>query len=253
MNRLSRPWNYVRRLAATRKRRPAIACSNVEQHTAFAIIFVGRQGSSYLEGLLDSHPDAQCQGELLNSGPDPLAREGYSTVEAYLLDRVYAGPESACGFKMPWMAFEKYPVTWKVLDKLGYSLIYLTRENKLDQYISAHLASLNDVWRSDRGDYHRMTFRADLAEAKAWFSGMEFKEAMLEQAIRGFPHLCMTYESLTQPEGYLPVLDFLGLERLSLSSPYHKQRHGRQCDIIENYAEMKTAFADSPWMNCFVD
>lgn len=217
-----------------------------EAQTRFAIIFVGRQGSSYLQGLLNAHPDARCEGEILSAG-GPFAPSGHSDVEAFLREYLHAGPEMAAGFKMPWMSFEQYPDTWEVFERLNYRLVHITRNNKLDQYISIKLASINQAWRSDFGTYEKQCFTGDIQEAEAYFKTLRFQDAMLRQAARTFPTIEVSYEALTEDRGYDRVLEFLDLERVPLESPFRKQRAGRQRDVLENFDEMKRHFAGTEW------
>lgn len=230
---------------------PFSARRAIVQQTKFAIIFVGRQGSSYLEGLLNSHPDARCDGEILCSG-GPCDMSDYPSVEDFLRQHLHAGSEKAAGFKMPWLSFETFPETWGTLRRLDYRLIHLTRDNKLDQFISTKLAIANSAWRSDFGDYKIRTIVIDRHEMEAAINHWSFQDAMLAQAVRSFPHIHMTYEELVLNGGSL-ALNFLGLRPYELKSPFKKQRSGRQIEIVENYGELKRQLFGSTLARYFVD
>ena len=68
----------------------------------FVIGFVGRVGSSHLEGLLNSHPEVQCRGEILSRMQLENSRE---TCRERLDRLVHSSPKTASGFKLPWRTF----------------------------------------------------------------------------------------------------------------------------------------------------
>lgn len=174
------------------------------------------------------------------------------SVEDFLRQHLHAGIEKAAGFKMPWLSFETFPETWDVLRRLNYRLIHLTRDNKLDQFISAKLAIANSAWRSDVGDYKVKSIAIQPSEMEVAIKHWSFQDAMLAQAVRSFPYMHMTYEELVLV-GASAALDFLGLNPCELDSPFKKQRSGRQSEVIENYDALKRQFAGSFMARYFLD
>lgn len=223
------------------------------QKILFAIVFIGRQGSSFLQGLLDSHPDARCEGELLSPGGSYFAACGHDDVGRYLKEFLHADPRRAVGFKLPWMSLLDHPEIWEVLERCGYKLIVLTRENLLDQYISMILAQKNDAWRSDYGKIRIKQFVADFDDAERMFRSWSGQNEMLRRAMRSFPSIHVTYERLLDGSGIGAVLDFLDLPPVSLESRFKGQRSGSQSEIILNYGAMKAHFAGTRWARHFVD
>jgi hypothetical protein len=219
--------------------------------TRFAIVFIGRDGSSFLKGLLNSHPDARCDGEILAYPYDPPA---HGSVEQFLTAHLHADEHRVIGFKLAYTHSAKYPETWDIFRRHGYRLIHLRRQNRVDQFISMMLAETNNQWLSDQGGYRITKFRAELWRADNCFQRWSEMEAEQCQAMRAFAVLGLTYEDLVKPAaGVLPVLEFLGLTDVPLQSPFTKQRCGSQSDAIENYTELKSHFAGTQWENHFLD
>lgn len=223
------------------------------EKTFFVIVFVGRQGSSFLEGLLNSHPDARCEGEIFSPTGNYFSACGHRDVGRYLEEFLHADPHRAVGFKMPWVSLLDHPEAWDVLERLGYRLIHLTRDNLLDQYISMMLAKLNNAWRSDFGKTKIKRFHADFEQAEFHFRSWAGQDEMLRRVSRSYPSIHITYEQLVGGEGVAAALDFLDLKPVPLKSRFKRQRSGSQSEIIENYAEMKAHFTGTEWARHFVD
>jgi hypothetical protein len=203
----------------------------------FAIGFLGRQGSSYLEGLLNSHPDAQCLGEIISS-KDPSEE-----IAPYLRGTVHSAGVASSGFKLPLSNLQTNPDLLPFFKENGYKFIVLRRENKLDQLVSFILAGSNGSWRSDFGEYKTTSTVVNADDFESYVKVSCEADEELEQTLKGLPVLRMSYEELISPQGYMPALDFLGLSRVELTSPFHRQRTGSQRESIVNYDELRSRFA----------
>lgn len=219
----------------------------------FAILFIGRQGSSFLEGLLDSHPDARCEGELLAPARRHRFAGKATGFQGYLEDYMYRQEKFAVGFKLPWHSLMEYPPIWDFLSRHNYRLIHLTRENLLDQYISMKLAQINNAWRSDKGTIRINNFSADFREVEESFRLWQGQNEILRYALKSFTSTHVTYEELLSGTGSETVLRFLDLPIVSLQSRFNRQRSGSQSEIVENYREMKSHFSGTEWAGFFVD
>jgi len=231
----------------------------------FAIAFVGRTGSSYLKGLLHSHRDAFCAGEVFapaprNLGPldsligrvKPYVHAGLP-VDAYLDRYIHARPVPAVGFKLPLDAMQQIPSLLPTIEACRYRIVRMTRDNLLDWYISFRLATINNAWSSDKGTYRATSFRADPAEAAAAMAAQIESDRAVAEATASLPSIHLTYEELTGGKGLDRCLDFLELPRATLKSPYRKQRSRSQRESIENYDELRVALAGSRFAQHFVD
>ena len=209
----------------------------------FAIAFVGRSGSSYLQGLLDNHPDARCLGEIFWSFDADPARK---PIKDFLNDTVNFTDKHASGFKFGNMHILKHPEVWDIMREFEYRVIHLSRRNRVDQYISMRLAQLNESWRSDQGKFRVQSFLANFEHMDFYLKLIEEHDRLIGEYVSGFLMERMTYEELAKPDGYLPALDFLGLKRMPLHCPFSKQRSGSQRDALLNFDEVVTYYKGTP-------
>lgn len=235
----------------------------MRNRTFFAIVFVGRQGSSYLQGLIDSHPDATCEGELFSPTArllaDVLRRRTISfrnsrqkDAATYLEKRLHRKNSDVIGFKMPYLSLIEHPDARDAFKTFGYRIIRLSRENLLDQYISYKLATINGAWRSDRGSMTVNCFTAEPADVEEAFKRWTEWNLELSRMVETLPNLHVTYEELVDGPGVSRSLEFLNLRQVSLHSPFRRQRSGTQSEIIKNYAQLKEHFARTEWVSHFV-
>lgn len=213
----------------------------------FFIAFVGRSGSSYLRGLLDSHPDAACAGEILT----PAIMPAGCSVGERLDAMVHNSGKRVSGFKLP--VGQMSPATMQFLSEKGYRAIRLWRENKLDQFISMRLAQLNNKWTSLHGAHDIVRFTATPDEMRDYINSYLTNDKSVEASLSGFLHLPMTYERITTNEGADEALRFLDLSPCALKSRFSRQRSGGQRDALENYDELRDCFSDSPFRAYFVE
>jgi LPS sulfotransferase NodH len=219
----------------------------------FVIACVGRQGSSYLQGLIDNHPNAQCLGELF--APEGTYDQSGQSCNGFLDAITHARHPtvSVSGFKLGYMHMELRPEIRDVLREKNYYCIHLTRKNMLDQYISMRLAQINGIWASSAGIYQQHSFIADTEHMIKFFGLFEEHDCGVVRFIEGLPTIEVVYEQLVASNGYFPVLDFLGLPRISLASPFARQRSGSQRDAIQNYDEVAAFFKSTDRAQYFVE
>ncbi len=208
----------------------------------FAIAFVGRVGSSYLQGLVDSHPDASCKAEIVSH--PPISEGEASQVAAHIDATIGSARTPVAGFKL---AFCSLPLPSGILETLEarhYRFLHIERRNKLDQYLSMRLAQVNAAWRSDRGSYDIERIELDPADLLAAIKRFISYEAAIEQQLSGrFPYHRVLYEDVVSGKAIPRVLDFLGLEPKPLTSAFRRQRRISQRDSIANYEEVAAALA----------
>lgn len=233
-------------------------------HTFFAILFVGRQGSSYLQALLDSHPDATCEGELFSPTArliaDLVRRRTISfrnsrqkDVASYLEKMLHKKGSRVTGFKMPYLSLLEHTDAVEAFKRFGYKIVRLSRDNLLDQYISYRLAALNNSWRSDYGPTKINDFYADPNDVLTAFEKWTSDNSALHRIASEFPNLHVTYEQLVDGSGVLRCLEFLNLRDAPLESRFKRQRTGAQSEIISNYDELKGHFIQTEWARHFLD
>lgn len=205
----------------------------------FAIVCLGRVGSTYLEQMLDSHPEASCEGEILR--PDRIPNASAETVRSTLDRLVHERGGCAAGFKLPLVSFAPPPGIFEVLSDRGYKLVHLYRENRLDQYISLQLAIASAAWRSTDGPYVKDAVELPPDATLANVAAFENADAKIEDMTKAFPRIALSYEQLTGSEGMAAVCEFLGLPPAVMSATISRQRQRSQRESIANYEEVANA------------
>lgn len=210
----------------------------------FVIAFSGRAGSSFLEGLIDSHPDARCYGEIFADHPTARSLSEQETRER--LDRMIHQQSglAACGFKLPFITVKQPPRMTDILKENDYRIIHITRRNKLKQVVSYVLATTNKAWRSDFGSYTTDRFSVDPEHVLEQIDEMNKIDRGTTELIAGFPVLSISYEDVVTEAAIPAVLDFLDLPRAALESRYERQRKLSVRETLLNYDAIATALED---------
>lgn len=162
----------------------------------FVIYCPPRTGSALLMGLLDSHPDVRCEGELLASRvAKPLNHFDGRSALARINGR------QAWGCKIISQHLRWYPDAYgggtQLLDGLverGYSLLVLRRRDWLLQALSAAHAvrTRYHFTANDRPGFKPM--RVDPVEVLSLLLAMEQEDQAVAAAVRSLPHTPIWYE-----------------------------------------------------------
>ena len=202
----------------------------------FAIVCLGRTGSSHLVSLLNSHPDISCawEGTLI----DPAYTDPQVSVERHVL----SSEKPAAGLKLPWEAFQRFPQIFDVMREHSFRVIRLTRENLFDQYISMRLAQETGTWLSDGDGYGPLSFVADPVDVRENLEHFTFANRMLKESTRQFRSVDVTYEELIDGRALGRIFALLEVEHIPLVSAMRKQRAGNQRETVANFLEVSAAF-----------
>ncbi len=226
--------------------------SRAPEHTAlYAIACQGRQGSTYLERILDAHPQVQCAGEIFSDYA--FKGHGAGAIEEQLLIRVFSSDKAVVGFKLSAGDLMRHQELAGIVRSFGFKIILLTRENLLDQFISFQLAILNGAYVAEMPGKGITKFSTSHEELKRGFENLAFTDLAMSALVAGLPSLPITYEALIRPESQIQIFEFLGVDPMIIEPRSTKQRSGGQKDAIENYDAMKEVFADTRWAKYFVE
>jgi LPS sulfotransferase NodH len=223
----------------------------------FIVLTRSRSGSNLLLSFLNSHPNIHAEPEIFGRtrGRDPLRRL-----------RIALGKQprriKAKGFKI----FYYHPLDnpseklWKTLEAMELlRVIHLRRENVLRTLISRKVAEGDKVWMVTDRDATPAAPRPKLSftvsELESGFVQTREWEIAGAHRFRSHPLLAVTYESLvSQPDAtFARILEFLDLDFHAPQTGLQKQNPGRLCDLMENYEELRDAFAGTPWREYFKD
>ena len=223
------------------------------------VIFAqGRTGSTLLESLLASTGYFKLNGELLNT----------DSGEALLPSQFVRGlskqiPEN---FNIhvkvyQWTRDRKHPVDpvdfLSTLHEEGWRVIYLRRENKVQH-------ALSNIVAEARGQYHKQN---DTAESlRLHIDPDNFIEAIRDrirfeeherQVLQNVDYHEVVYETDLLPRDAQQntanhILDFLELERRSVTTPHRKVNTTPITQLITNYDEIQARLAENNWAH-FLD
>jgi len=156
------------------------------------------------------------------------------------------------GFKFGNTHVLKYPGLIGYLGEQKYDIIHLSRENRIEQYISMCLAFANDSWRSDSGPWKTRTLTVDLDHMDDYLGRFERHDRLIKEYFANFNRLELSYEALLT-RGFSRVLEFLGLPPAELSSPFKRQGGGRLAETILNYDEVARRLRGGPYEVCLTE
>lgn len=235
----------------------------------FVILSSGRSGSNLLATLMKSHPDVFQHGEILGEfqleSPFVRRRINRSGVNAYLdrrLSRLTA--ERLTGVKILYGNLEaRYgqvrgipgneTLLAHMLADPSIRLVHLRRRDKLALLISMRLAGELQNWTS--GSYGDKTVEMPVDWVRDRFEWLEAWETRIAREAPRDRLLQMTYEDLTTdtPGEMARLFDFLDLEPAEVKSRMSKQNTRSKAEVVENFAELRTAFAGTLYEGLFED
>lgn len=217
----------------------------------FAIVCLGRTGSTHLVSLLDSHPDIRCFGELFTHHEGTLD-EAFVTSRIddpvdYVAQLTAPLAERAVGFKLPLNSIRAHPDALRVLEGNEMRIVRLRRLNLLALLASRRLLATTRVPQSTHGDYGDATVAIDPIKALAVFRLTDEHERYLDGLADGRPVFPITYEDLATGGRLDEIQDFLGVDPVPLQSLFKRVRSRPLSETIENWSEISNALRGTPY------
>jgi LPS sulfotransferase NodH len=249
--------------------------------TKLVIFSRGRTGSNLLVWLLKSHPHIRSHGEIFG---EYYLQHGFIRNE---INRIGAVPyfewatrrmftERVVGVKFLYYQLEsEYARRWNVSDipsllpvleeRRDLRIIHLKRRNRLATLVSWKLAGHTQRWaRLDAGRlsqsgqsrdsmYGEITINLSYDECQKEFARVEKWERFYDTTFAKHPYLEMYYEDLVADRRgeTARALELLGLDDCELESPLRKQNKRTLEDVVENFAELRRRFANTPYADFF--
>jgi hypothetical protein len=212
----------------------------------FAIVCEGRTGSNMLVDLLESHSQIECAAELYH--PVAGTFKNYPGIgHREFLDRhTYTTSLPIRGLKMPINWILEHPGIVAEFRSDNYKIVRLDRTNKFEQFLSVKLATLNSNWCSE-STYQYQNLRVDPWE---WLSFLGARHALqwaTDMICGRMESLQISYEQLLEAESQSSLLTFLGAEPQPLKTVKVRMRTRPIHEIVENYSDLVTFFAGSPY------
>jgi len=225
-----------------------------DDYVRFIVLTRSRTGSNLLISFLNGHPDIFAEGEIFArmNERDPLARlaAAFGRQPRHI---------KAKGFKI----FYYHPLDadgtalWQRLAGMqGLRVIHLTRRNVLRTLLSRKIAGLQDAWTATRYDRSAVEARRVRFTPEELEQGFQETRRWEESVDRRFPAqatLHLSYEELIADPAavYAAMLAFLGAREVAPSTHLRRQNPEKLRELIDNYSELKEAFAGSPWQAYF--
>jgi hypothetical protein len=216
----------------------------------FVIVCEGRTGSNLLVDLLGSHPQIECAAELYHPQAGTFKNYPGISHREFLDLHTYKTSLPIRGFKMPINWILEHPDIVAEFRSDNYKIIRLSRENLFDHFISLKLAILNSNWCSE-SVYDIQHLKVDPWEWLGFVGtrhGVTWATGLI---CAGMDSFSITYEHLLLPESQAMMLKFLGADIHELSTVKMRMRTKPVHEIVENYDELVTFFANSPHAHLF--
>lgn len=213
----------------------------------FAILCLGRTGSTHLQSQLDFHSQATCLGEVFGDGKPPtFASSGETDPAAYVERLLGDGGVQAVGLKLPLSSIRAHPGAGAaVAADRSIRVIRLSRRNRLAQLVSRRLLAETGVSQSIFGDYGEATVRIEPAACLRAFERIEEEEAELDRLAEGHPSFRLDYEELISGERAEELQRFLDLDPEELRSWYTRLRTRRLSETVSNWEELAAALREA--------
>lgn len=212
----------------------------------FAIVCMGRTGSTLLADLLNSHPDIECRGELFGL---EFGYKDYPNISRreFLEQYAYETEKPIRGFKMPldWILRGHFGI-FDDFRELGYKIVRLNRANILAHWLSIRLAQVNSNWGS-KHIYENQHVRIEPWQFLSFIGRRNAWNQLLDALCEGTNPALFEYERLFETAEQARLLTFLGANVASLSTSKIRQRTAPLSDAIENYDELSAALTTTPF------
>jgi len=243
----------------------------------FIILGMGRSGSNFLRGLLNSHSQIVAFGELFRFY-DSIGWE-FSDYDEYLqyrglkslmqrdpirfLEKKVFGKfsklTSAVGFKIFYYHAIDYSreIVWTYLrDQEDLKIIHLKRNNTLEVVLSEEKANMTNRWTNITGEEEeKFSVPLDYEECLQAFIRAEAEKRQHDIFFKDNDKIDVYYEDLTRDYGteMKRIQEFLGVNYEVVRPSTYKQSNLSISEAISNYLELKEKFKDTPWEKFFED
>ena len=222
--------------------------------TTFLILAEQRTGSNLFESYLESHPEVETAGEILEPTArfpfEPRRRPSPRRGTWYVRDSVLALASSTVGARLMLHQLEDFGITVEMLAKSlpGAKIIVLFRRSSFDRYVSLSLARKTGRWTQTTGDtlppprrqsilVIREDFLRDHQEKVTAYRRLV--KTLEEHFTDGY--VVVAYEDLVmnaQDIFSFSVFPFLKLAPHPVSTDFLKQRTDPVDLVVENLSEL---------------
>lgn len=233
----------------------------------FVILTNGRSGSTLLVSYLRQNSNIRLYGEIFGKYylAQPMVRElirrdgavsYFKNMQSRCLAESHVGVKILYSHLEPSYGEERgVPDLPAVVDELvrdkDIKILHLRRDNLLDIAISGMLAKLTKSY-SGR-DYGDLRIVLPVDRCRQTFEQLQRQSERYRTLFSEHDYLEITYEDLVDtPDGTLAsAFAFLGAELVAAQTTLKKQNRSPRETVVTNYAELKEAFANTPFARFF--
>lgn len=226
-------------------------------YTKYILLGRARSGSSMLNTMLSSHPNIHGREELFGRLAGQPAGDVLNDVFSNYKDNV-----QAVGFKIHY----NHPVDddsgeiWRRLDAMDdLHVIHLKRKNILRSYVSGKIALKLNLFQirnaNQRPELEDRRVACTVEELRENFEKTRNWEIEFAKRFADKPYIETVYEELVaNTEGeFAKLCDFLRIPYAAPQTRLKRLNPEKISDLIENYDDLKAAFAGTEWADFFED
>lgn len=228
--------------------------------TPFVVLFIERDGSTYLISLLQSHPSVRTLFERF-----AVLRQQGATAEAQLswarsyLRPPLIGRHAAIGFKTKLVDVLDPDGFAALVQSEGIKVIHMRRRNLVKAVISRinarRLYEATGNWNLYRSADQMPAMPIDPAEFDLFLREREEADQSLAAYVRGLavPALPVEYESLlSDRDGVMSeVSAFLNIRVAAVTAKTLKNTRDDLREVVENFDALRARYAGTPYFQMF--
>jgi LPS sulfotransferase NodH len=208
------------------------------------ILTSGRTGSTLLVSLLNNHPKILCNGEILarpRLSADRLMK-GRSSMAWFSRKRAYGmAVHPRHVFEVQRIADPNGWIRRKAAG--GWHVIYLYRENRLNQAISMEKSHVQGQWHYRAGEGGSPPISIEPARVMSALYRFEYEERQIKEMLEGVGHLSFGYESAlgdqeSQNETLALIYETLGVANVPTTTHLVKSNPPSPREMVNNFDEI---------------
>ena len=226
-------------------------------YSKFIIVSHARSGSNLLLNSLNSHPNLVAEHEVFAAHNRQIG-ENFDPILNNLFSEK---PENCKAVGCKIFYYHLNQDEWQQLGKIpNLKVIHLQRENSLKMVVSMKVAFKTSQWgmtdESERIDASQKQVYLDYDFLRNKFEDIKSWQDKIQQLFPSEEIANVFYQDLvTRHEATIESLfSFLGLPAIAVEKvkiKHKKQNPEPLSQLIQNYDELKTKFANTPWASYF--
>lgn len=226
------------------------------QVTPFVILFIERDGSTFVVSMLSDHPDIEIVYERFAV---MIEQEKSGQEQLEWLDDFYSpsliNRMKAVGFKTKLKDILDMEGFTKMLHEKQVHVIHMQRRNIIKAIVSKinarRLHNKTGNWNLYKETNRLPPAVIDLDQFDAFLKEREERDRQLNEYVAGLdiPKITVCYEDLLQDRDAMlrQVFEFLNVKWVPVEAKTKKNTKDDLREVIENYDELRARYADTPY------